>query len=112
MDDVDLATRAASNNPAQGLAAVRALRVLADRLEDVQVRNARTGLAPPQGPVHQLQLSHIPWAIPLLVYVPGASENLNKMQVAGEKAVEDRINLGSTHPDLFHYLVSHTDRSS
>ncbi|WP_222432012.1 RNA polymerase subunit sigma-70 [Leekyejoonella antrihumi] len=42
MDDVDIATSAASSNPAQGLGAVRALRVLADRLEDVQVRNARS----------------------------------------------------------------------
>src|ERR1700755_660638 len=32
---------AASNDPEQGLAAVRALRALADRLEAVQVRNAR-----------------------------------------------------------------------
>lgn len=40
-DDVKLTEAAASVNPAQGLAAVRALRVLADRLEDVQVRNAR-----------------------------------------------------------------------
>lgn len=40
-DDMKLTEAAASTNPAQGLAAVRALRVLADRLEDVQVRNAR-----------------------------------------------------------------------
>lgn len=40
-DDMKLTEAAASANPAQGLAAVRALRVLADRLEDVQVRNAR-----------------------------------------------------------------------
>jgi len=40
-DDMNLTEAAASTNPAQGLAAVRALRVLADRLEDVQVRNAR-----------------------------------------------------------------------
>ncbi|MFT3661156.1 MAG: helix-turn-helix domain-containing protein [Gordonia sp. (in: high G+C Gram-positive bacteria)] len=32
---------AASSDPAVGLAAVRALRTLADRLEDVQVANAR-----------------------------------------------------------------------
>ncbi|MGW0036308.1 helix-turn-helix domain-containing protein [Gordonia sp. NPDC003376] len=37
----DLAGAAASADPAQGLAAVRALRTLADRLEDVQVANAR-----------------------------------------------------------------------
>jgi DNA-binding NarL/FixJ family response regulator len=37
----DLAGDAASSNPARGLAAVRALRTLADRLEDVQVANAR-----------------------------------------------------------------------
>lgn len=37
----DPATAAASTNPAQGLAAICALRTLADRLEDVQVRNAR-----------------------------------------------------------------------
>lgn len=36
-----LAEAAASDNPAVGLEAVRALRTLADRLEDVQVRNAR-----------------------------------------------------------------------
>jgi hypothetical protein len=40
-DDTKLTDAAASADPAQGLAAVRALRVLADRLEDVQVRNAR-----------------------------------------------------------------------
>lgn len=37
----NLAGAAASDDPAQGLAAVRALRTLADRLEDVQVSNAR-----------------------------------------------------------------------
>jgi hypothetical protein len=37
----DLSEGAASKDPAQGLAAVRALRALADRLEAVQVRNAR-----------------------------------------------------------------------
>ncbi|AZG48028.1 helix-turn-helix domain-containing protein [Gordonia insulae] len=37
----DLAGDAASSDPARGLAAVRALRTLADRLEDVQVANAR-----------------------------------------------------------------------
>jgi len=40
-DDVNFTEAAASPNPAQGLAAVRALRTLADRLEEVQVRNAR-----------------------------------------------------------------------
>ncbi|GAC67971.1 hypothetical protein [Gordonia soli] len=38
----DLAGSAASDDPARGLAAVRALRTLADRLEDVHVANART----------------------------------------------------------------------
>ncbi|NMO03929.1 helix-turn-helix domain-containing protein [Gordonia sp. TBRC 11910] len=33
---------AASQDPAEGLAAVRALRTLADRLEDVHVANARS----------------------------------------------------------------------
>jgi hypothetical protein len=37
----ELSERAASRDPAQGLAAVRALRTLADRLEAMQVRNAR-----------------------------------------------------------------------
>jgi hypothetical protein len=37
----DLTHAAASIDPEQGLVAVRALRVLADRLEDVHVRNAR-----------------------------------------------------------------------
>ncbi|GAB91044.1 helix-turn-helix domain-containing protein [Gordonia rhizosphera] len=37
----DIAGAAASDDPARGLAAVRALRTLADRLEDVQVANAR-----------------------------------------------------------------------
>ena len=54
-------------------------------------------------------LSQIPWAVPFLMYVPGASEKWDQMKVVGEKAVEDRINLGSTHPDLFHYLVSDTE---
>jgi hypothetical protein len=42
MDDAEeLSDRAASSDPAQGLAAVRALRALADRLEAVHVRHAR-----------------------------------------------------------------------
>ncbi|MGC4934383.1 helix-turn-helix domain-containing protein [Gordonia sp. DT30] len=36
-----LAGAAASDDPGRGLAAVRALRTLADRLEEVQVANAR-----------------------------------------------------------------------
>ena len=40
-DATDLSQAAASMDPAQGLVAVRALRVLAERLEEVQVRNAR-----------------------------------------------------------------------
>ena len=40
-DATELTESAASNDPEQGLAAVRALRALADRLEAVQVRNAR-----------------------------------------------------------------------
>ena len=39
-DAADLSDSAASKDPEQGLAAVRALRALADRLEAVQVRNA------------------------------------------------------------------------
>ncbi|MFF0707659.1 helix-turn-helix domain-containing protein [Gordonia sputi] len=38
----DLAGAAANDDPAIGLAAVRALRTLADRLEEVQVANARS----------------------------------------------------------------------
>lgn len=37
----DITTAVADRDPAKGLAAVRALRTLADRLEDVQVSNAR-----------------------------------------------------------------------
>jgi DNA-directed RNA polymerase specialized sigma24 family protein len=37
----DLSRTAAQRDPEQGLAAVRALRALADRLEAVQVHNAR-----------------------------------------------------------------------
>ena len=37
----NLARAAASDDPRRGLAAVRALRTLADRLEEVQVANAR-----------------------------------------------------------------------
>lgn len=40
--DTDLPGAAGSIDPTQGLIAVRALRVLADRLEDVHVRNARS----------------------------------------------------------------------
>jgi hypothetical protein len=40
-DAADLTESAASNDPERGLAAVRALRALADRLEMAQVRNAR-----------------------------------------------------------------------
>lgn len=37
----ELTSIAAGRDPAEGLRAVRALRELADRLEDLQVRNAR-----------------------------------------------------------------------
>jgi DNA-directed RNA polymerase specialized sigma24 family protein len=40
-DAADLSDIAASKDPELGLAAVRALRALADRLEEVQVRSAR-----------------------------------------------------------------------
>ncbi len=40
-DASDLSSAAADLDPARGLVAVRALRALADRLEEVQVRNAR-----------------------------------------------------------------------
>lgn len=40
-DAHNLASAAAGDDPGAGLAAVRALRTLADRLEDVQVANAR-----------------------------------------------------------------------
>jgi hypothetical protein len=40
-DAAQLSESAAGRDPDQGLAAVRALRALADRLEAVQVRNAR-----------------------------------------------------------------------
>jgi DNA-directed RNA polymerase specialized sigma24 family protein len=40
-DAADLSETAAGNDPELGLAAVRALRALADRLEEVQVRSAR-----------------------------------------------------------------------
>ena len=40
-DAAGLSESAASHDPERGLAAVRALRALADRLEAVQVRNAR-----------------------------------------------------------------------
>lgn len=41
MNDEELTEAAASADPEQGLVTVRALRVLADRLEDVHVHNAR-----------------------------------------------------------------------
>jgi DNA-directed RNA polymerase specialized sigma24 family protein len=40
-DTVEVAEAATSRDPAVGLRAVRALRELADRLEELQVRNAR-----------------------------------------------------------------------
>ncbi|MBT0565952.1 helix-turn-helix domain-containing protein [Williamsia sp. CHRR-6] len=40
-EPTDITAAAASTDPARGLAAVRALRTLADRLESVQVANAR-----------------------------------------------------------------------
>jgi DNA-directed RNA polymerase specialized sigma24 family protein len=40
-DAAELSESAASNDPEHGLAAVRALRALADRLEAVQVHHAR-----------------------------------------------------------------------
>ncbi len=42
LDQPDLRSDVASMDPQQGLIAVRALRVLADRLEEVHVRNARS----------------------------------------------------------------------
>jgi hypothetical protein len=39
----DVTTAAAADDPAVGLRAIRALRELADRLEALQVRNARDG---------------------------------------------------------------------
>ena len=41
VDGTDVAGAAASKDPAVGLGAVRALRTLADRLEDVHVASAR-----------------------------------------------------------------------
>ncbi|GGF22639.1 helix-turn-helix domain-containing protein [Williamsia phyllosphaerae] len=41
IDQNDITTAAASTDPSRGLVAVRALRTLADRLEEVQVASAR-----------------------------------------------------------------------
>nr|AAX81445.1 high nitrogen upregulated cytochrome P450 monooxygenase 1 [Phanerodontia chrysosporium] len=50
-------------------------------------------------------ISHIPWSIPFLRYVPGASKYWDQMKAVGERAVADRVALGSNHRDLFHYLM-------
>ncbi len=53
-------------------------------------------------------ISHVPWSIPFLGYIPGGSTSWEEMKVAGEQAVKRRVDGGSIHPDLFHYLVSST----
>ena len=50
-------------------------------------------------------LSHIPWCIPFLRFIPGASKYWDQMKAVGEQTVEDRVALGSTHHDLFHHLM-------
>ncbi|THH00159.1 hypothetical protein EW026_g2323 [Hermanssonia centrifuga] len=50
-------------------------------------------------------ISHVPWSIPFLGYIPGGSTSWEEMKVAGEQAVKRRVDGGSIHPDLFHYLM-------
>ncbi|EKM50334.1 uncharacterized protein PHACADRAFT_264951 [Phanerochaete carnosa HHB-10118-sp] len=50
-------------------------------------------------------ISHIPWAIPFLKLVPGASKNWDDMKAAGDKVALHRVNLDSSRPDLFHHLM-------
>ncbi|THG98784.1 hypothetical protein EW026_g3461 [Hermanssonia centrifuga] len=50
-------------------------------------------------------ISHIPWIIPLLKYLPSASKSWEDMKVVGATLVKRRVQDGSTHPDLFHYLM-------
>ena len=50
-------------------------------------------------------LSHVPWFIPFFRYTPGASKYWDRMKVVGEKTAADRLALGSTHRDLYHYLT-------
>jgi len=58
MDEQELTTAAAGLDPQQGLRAVRGLRTLADRLEEVQVRNARAQGWSWRAIADELQLSH------------------------------------------------------
>ncbi|EKM54122.1 uncharacterized protein PHACADRAFT_257741 [Phanerochaete carnosa HHB-10118-sp] len=50
-------------------------------------------------------ISHIPWCLPYLLFIPGGSKDWDRMKALGEQTVEDRIALGSTHRDLFHHLM-------
>lgn len=49
-------------------------------------------------------ISHIPWSIPYLKMIPGASKNWDDMKAAGDKVARHRVSLGSSRPDLFHHL--------
>lgn len=50
-------------------------------------------------------ISHIPWSLPFLRFIPGASKYWDQMKAVGEQAVETRVALGSTSRDLFHHLM-------
>lgn len=50
-------------------------------------------------------VSHIPWALAFVSFLPGATKKWDEMKVVGEKTAEYRLSLGSTHRDLFHHLV-------
>ncbi|PSR77866.1 hypothetical protein PHLCEN_2v7687 [Hermanssonia centrifuga] len=51
-------------------------------------------------------ISHVPWLVPFLKYLPSASKSWEDMKVIGEKLVKRRAHDGSVHPDIFHYLMN------
>lgn len=50
-------------------------------------------------------LSHISWAIPFLMFLPGATDDWDNMKALGADMVKQRLSLGSNQRDLFYYLV-------
>lgn len=52
-------------------------------------------------------ISHIPWVLALLGFVPGSDKGLRKLQEMAKQCADRRIQAGSSCKDLFYYLVSH-----
>ncbi|KAI0344596.1 high nitrogen upregulated cytochrome P450 monooxygenase 1 [Trametopsis cervina] len=50
-------------------------------------------------------ISHLPWSLPFLSYLPGATKSWDEMKVVGEATVEARVAAGSKEKDLFYHLI-------